>query len=65
MNFPATCLNWKRSLLLLRNLILCSLKNISEESLSHKYPDDQVTDFDDKDEIKMIKVISLMMINMR
>ena len=35
MNFPATCFNWKHSLLLLRNLILCILRNVSEESLSH------------------------------
>ena len=61
MNFPATCFNWKRSLLLLHNLIFCILRIFSEESLSHKYPDDQVTDFDDNDEIKMIKV----MMNMR
>ena len=65
MNFSATCSNWEISLLLLRNLILCILRNISEESLSHcdQDPDDHVAD---GDEIKMIAIMSVtMMINMR
>ena len=68
MIFSATCSNWEISLLLLRNLILCILRNISEESLSHcdQDPDDHVADGDDNDEIKMIEIMSVtMMINMR